>query len=234
LGFGAEKRKISKSSRSFSDETVIISQILSETEKETMKKILSLTALIILFTSAALADIRLETPTPKAAKTPKKAKSIDSDLRIRISSDEKEARLIIPKSQLKQLRAELENLDEEESGSTAALNFSKTKTIASGLFLSLALVFGGVWLARTRKLDLKANKTLVVGAGLFFIGALATVTFANIGPPFEARSITGKIFSPAVHQYKQAWGTIKVETSDSSDGIELIVPDAPKDDRSEE
>jgi len=45
-----------------------------------------------------------------------------------------------------------------------------------------------------------------------------------MGPPPEARSITGKIFTPGVHMYKQASGKIRVEASDN-DWIELIVPD---------
>ena len=54
--------------------------------------------------------------------------------------------------------------------------------------------------------------------------------FANAGPPPEARSITGKMFTPAVHLYKFGYGKVKVETSDDDrDEIELIVPDAPSD-----
>ena len=67
---------------------------------------------------------------------------------------------------------------------------------------------------------------MAVGAILFLCGACAVAAFGNIGPPLEARSITGKIFSQSVHQYKQAWGKIKLETSDTADRIELIVPDA--------
>ena len=113
---------------------------------------------------------------------------------------------------------------------------NRTQTIVSGLFLSLAFVFGGVWLARSRGggSGTKANKTLVVGAGLFLTGALATIAIANVGPPPEARSITGKIFSNAVHTYKQASGRIKLETSDADRGIELIVPDGKSESRTGE
>jgi hypothetical protein len=195
-----------------------------------MKKLFSSIALIAAFAVVAFADVRLpDTPTPK------QTKKIDTWLHISIDKDAKEARLVIPKSQLKQLRAELEQLD--DSDATASLGFSKTQTIVSGLFLSLAFVFGGVWLARSRsgsRSATKANKTLVVGAGLFLTGALATIAIANVGPPPEARSITGKLFSSSVHTYKQASGKIKLETSDEDRGIELIVPDVKSDGRTGE
>lgn len=198
-----------------------------------MKKIFGLSALIFLFSMSAFADIRVETPTPKPEKTPKQAKSIETTLGISLRRDAKEARLIIPKSQIKQLRAGLEQLD-DDADTSASLSFTKTQTVVSGLFLSLALVFGGVWFARSGKNATKTGKTLVIGAILFSTGAFATIAFANIGPPIEARSITGKIFSDAVHQYSQASGKIKVETSDTADYIELIVPDAPGDNKPRE
>lgn len=195
-----------------------------------MKKIFSLCALIAVFSIAGLADVRPpSTPTP----APKPKKAIDTYLNISIQKDAKEARLLIPKSQLKQLRAQLDELDGKPD-TAAFLSFSRTQTIISGLFLSLAFVFGGVWFARVRKPDLKPGKTLVVGAVLFLVGAVATVAFANIGPPIEARSITGKIFTPAVHQYKQASGAIKLETTDDEYGVQLIVPDVPGDKKTDE
>lgn len=183
-----------------------------------MKKLFSSIALIAGLAVVAFADVRL----PDAPK-PKQSKSISTDIFISIDKNAKEARLVIPKSQLKQLRAELEQLDDAEA--TASSNFSKTQTVVSGLFLSLAFVFGGVWLARSRKSDGKTSQALVIGASLFLTGALATISFANIAPPLEVRSITGKIFSESVNRYKRASGRIKVETSDENSGIELIVPD---------
>jgi hypothetical protein len=195
-----------------------------------MKKLFSSVALIALFALIAFADVRLpDTPTPK------QSKKIDTRLRISISKDAKEARLRIPKSQIQMLRAELDELDGGESTATAAttFSFSRTQTIVSGLFLSLAFVAGGVWLARSRgggdRSETKTAKTLIAGAGLFLTGAMATIAFANVGPPPEARSLTGKIFSNSVHVYKQASGKIKLETADETYGdIELIVPEAAK------
>ncbi|MDQ3800361.1 MAG: hypothetical protein M3384_12995 [Acidobacteriota bacterium] len=192
-----------------------------------MKKLFSSIALIALFAVVAFADVRLpDTPTPK------QSKKIDTRLRISISKDAKEARLRIPKSQVQQLRAELDQLDESEPNATAVVTsgFSRTQTIVSGLFLSLAFVAGGVWLARSRggKSGTKTATALIVGAGLSLTGAMATIAFANVGPPPEPRSLTGKIFSNSVHVYKQASGKIRLEISDETDAIELIVPETAK------
>lgn len=196
-----------------------------------MKNFFAVFTLLLAFSIVGFADIRLDTPKPTA--TPKQAKTIDTDMHISISKDTKEARLVIPRSQIKQLRAELGQYD-DDSDAMASLSFTRTQTIVSGLFLSLAFVFGGVWFARSRKTATKTGKALIAGAILFLSGAFATIAFANIGPPMEARSITGKIFTPAVHQYKQAWGKIKLEVSDTANGVELIVPDVPKENNSDE
>jgi hypothetical protein len=193
-----------------------------------MKRILVLLAFFALFANNAFADIA----RPEPNKT-KPSKAIDSRMTIRIDKNAKEAKLIIPKNQLKQLRAELEQLDDDDSDTTAAaasLNFTRAQTVAGGLFLSLAFIFGGFWFARNKKPEVKANKTLAIGAVLFLSGALATIAYANAGPPPEARSISGKMFTPAVHLYKFATGKVKLETSDTAKQIELIVPETPNPD----
>jgi hypothetical protein len=190
-----------------------------------MKRIFSLGALLAIFSIAAFADVRLpDTPKPTP---PKEKKAIETHFRISIQKDAKEARLLIPKDRIKELRAQLDELD-GGTNTAAFLNFSRGQTIIGGLFLSLAMVFGGVWFSRARQTGYKPHKAVVAGAVLFFGGAFAVMTFANVGPPMEARSLTGKIFTPAVHMYKQAWGEIKLETTDD-DEILLIVPDVPSD-----
>jgi hypothetical protein len=186
-----------------------------------MKRIFTLFALITVFSIAAAADVRLPN-TPKPTPTEEK-KSIETDLRIRLRKDAKEARLLIPKDRINELRAQLDELD-GGSNTAAFLSVSRAQTVIGGLFLSLAMVFGGVWLTRARTGGFKPHKAIVAGAGLLFVGAFAVASFANMGPPPEARSITGKIFTPGVHMYKQASGKIRVEASDN-DWIELIVPD---------
>jgi len=191
-----------------------------------MKKLLFASVVLVLFSAAAFADI----PQPKPTPSPKQKKGVQSTLIITLDPDAKDARLIIPKSQVKQLRAQLDEIDGGGEDNTAAVTrgFSGTQTIVSGMFLTLAFVFGGVWLARSGKMSSKTGKTVAVGAFVFLSGALATVVFANIGPPLETRSITSKLFDKQVLRYRQASGMIKLETTDTGSNIELVVPD-PKD-----
>jgi hypothetical protein len=194
-----------------------------------MKKFLVLLAISAFLASNTFADVRLpDTPQPK------QAKSIDAHMTIRFVKDAKEAKLIIPKSQVKQLRAELEQLD-NDSDTNTSLNFTRMQTIISGMFLSLAFVFGGVWFARSRKPELKANKILAIGAILFLTGSFATIAFANVGPPPEARRITSKLFDQSLFKYYGfASGKIKLEITTERDSIELIVPDMRNESRSGE
>src|SRR4051812_7685376 len=108
-----------------------------------MKRLILIIAFAAIAAGSALADIA----RPDPAKTPKTkpSTSIATAMDIRLDPDAKEARLIIPKSQLKQLRAQLDGLDDADDNTAAVTtpSFSRTQTIMSGAFLSLAIVFGG-------------------------------------------------------------------------------------------
>ncbi len=183
--------------------------------------------MFLLASIAAFADI--SRPQPTKTPKPSSSKSIETGMSIRLDANAKEARLIIPKSQVKQLRAALDDMDDSDNTAavTAPAAMSRTQTIVSGMFLSLAIVFGGIWFVRSGKATTKAGKTLVILALLAGIGSAATFVYANAGPPAEARSITGKMFVPAMHMYNGGWGTVRLETGDQTQ-IELIVPN-PKD-----
>ncbi len=193
-----------------------------------MKRIICLSMLILLTSVAAFSDIAPE-KTPKVKPTPKfKMTNTTMTMTIRMDANAKEAVLRIPKSQLKHL-AELEGED-SDSDNTAAVagSFSKTQTIVSGAFLSLALVFGGMWFVRSGKSATKAGKTLVVLAVITAAGSAATLVYANAGPPSALRSISNKLFDKKTFQYWNfASGSIRVETS-PGDTIDLIVPDPPE------
>ena len=197
-----------------------------------MKRIFSFCALLAIFSTAALADIRIP-DTPRPTPSPKEPQAIETQFYITIRKDAKEARLLIPKDQIKELRAQLDAIDGGANAS-ASFGFARAQTIVGGLFLSLAFIAGGVWLTRSRRNGFTPNKTVTAGAVLLAGGVLATVAFANIGPPLDARSITGRLFTDSVHTYKQASGKIKVEISDENYGIRLIVPDTPRDKKAED
>ncbi len=191
-----------------------------------MKRIFSLSLLFTMFSIAAFSDIR-QPDTPKPTPAPKEKKSIESNMRIQLDKNATEARLIIPKSQLKQLRAELEDLD-NDSGNTA-MNVTRTQTIVSGLFLSLAIVFGGVWFSRKRQTDSKISKTIAAGVVVLLVGSAATIAFANMGPPPQLRTISSKLFNKDTFKgWNSANGKVKIEVSDSDGSVELIVPDTDK------
>jgi hypothetical protein len=185
-----------------------------------MKKIIGLFTLCLLLSTFAFADVRLpDTPTPKP--TPK-IKQTDATMRITMDKKATETVLKLNKSSLKQLRAAIDDLDDSNDATAEVRSVSSPQTIIGGLFLSLAFVFGGVWMFRA-----KPSKTVV---GLFFIVSCVLTTtfvFANIAPPLGVRKFTNKTFSEEVNAYGYAAGNIKVEIGDSKSmtkDVELIIP----------
>ena len=180
-----------------------------------MEKLVVSSLILLSLASVSLADVA------KPDKPKKPPKGIDTWMYIKLDRDATKARLIIPRSQLQQLRAELDQIDGDTS---TALTFAATQTIVSGALLSLAFVFGGLWFVRSSA----RNSTSAAAASvLLALGSVAAYVHGNAGPPTEARSITGKMFTQAVHLYKQGSGDIKLEVSDDVETPELIVPDKP-------
>ena len=180
---------------------------------------------ILLLVSTAYADIPRPDRTPTQTK---KTAAVDTYLSIQLDRDAREARLIIPRSQLKALRAELDALDAGSDATAALISADSTtrlQIIVSGVLLSLAVAFGGIWFARRGKSSAKVSRSTAAAMAIFASGALATIVYGNAGPPAEAREITGKMFSPALHVYKFGGGKIKLEVSDTETQPKLIVPD---------
>ena len=190
-----------------------------------MKRTVLLVVAMLVFAAAVMADEAIPTPTKKTPK-PNTQKTIDTEMDIRLDANAKEATLYIPRSQIKQLRAELEGLDDSED-TTAGI--TRTQTLMSGMFMSLAIVFGGMWFVRSGKAATKGAKVAVIGLAVGAIATAATFVYANAGPPDEARSITGKMFSQAVHIYGFGWGRVKLAVSDDA-RIRLVVPN-PKENK---
>ncbi|MEO8650172.1 MAG: hypothetical protein ABI539_13485, partial [Acidobacteriota bacterium] len=162
-----------------------------------MQRLLQTCIVILVCVAIGAADA----PNPEKRKKAE-GKFVDTNLAIRIDKGTKKARLIIPASQLKQLRAELD--DVVDPPNTAGI-FGTSGTVFGGLLLSLAVVTGGLWFGRRSRPISSGFSKAVLLFGIFASGIFAAAVYANIGPPPEARSITGRIFSPAVHSYKQAW-----------------------------
>ncbi len=197
-----------------------------------MRQLILFAAVLLFAAGSTYADIARPEPT----KEPKPSRSIVTRMSIKLDENAKEARLIIPKAQVKQLRAALDQMEDGQDDTAAAASESsitRTQTIVSGAFISLAFIFGGLWFIRSGHASTKAGKTIVVITVLTAVGSAATFVYANAGPPFVARSITGKMFVPEMHIYNGGWGTVRLEVGSQSQ-VELIVPNPPDKPKSEE
>lgn len=195
-----------------------------------MKLIINRTALILflfVFITSAFADI----PSPNKNSKNKTTKSDDVKIRMNITPDRNvtEATLIIPRSMLKQLAAGANGDDSLNAASTSRFNLTPMQTIMFGVFLSLSVVFGGVWFLRSRSQNRNTSRIAMAIATIALCGAATTAVYANAGPPPVARSITSKILIQDA-QYYGVWGEVKVQVSDEARGIELRVP-IPKEDK---
>lgn len=187
-----------------------------------MKSIFVSIAILFIFTSVSFAD--LAPPKPKSTPEPK---SVESRMIIRLDKNANEAVLKISKNNLKELRAQLDQIEDDSETSVASkVGFSRAQTIIGGMFLSLAFVFGGILITRNKKSGEKINKTIVAGAILFLVGSAATFVVANAGPPPQLRTISGKLFDKNTFGYwGQASGAIKIQVVETGNYVELTVPD---------
>lgn len=185
-----------------------------------MKGIFSVCLFMTIFSIVAWADIPpIKTPPPTP---PPVSKSIDSGLKIQLDKSAKDVKLIIPKDQIRQLRAQLDEIDgQPETTAALSLSFSRTQTIVSGLFMSLAVIFAGVWLMRSRKISVRA----AAGIGVLFLSGTAIVASANVPPGQYPNNINDHVFSDEFRRYQGGYTPLKVVVSGNSDrDFKLIVP----------
>lgn len=169
----------------------------------------------------AFADIA--EPRPRPTSTPQTGGRALTPARMYIESsrDATEARLQISQSVLRQLRAEIEA--DGASATTASANPTRrTQTIIAGIFLSLSLAFGGVFIARSRS---RAAKQVALGALVVFAvaGALTFTTLANVRP-LEPRIVDAGSLPRATTLDDQLNGVVRVEIVPEGREIKLIVP----------
>lgn len=178
---------------------------------------LALAALLLLVTVSASADIA----PPDKAKNKSSKDSPMMSMLIQPDLKAREAKLIIPRSLLEQMRAGLDGED-SRGAALAFFNTGGAQTLMAGIFLSLAFAFGGVWLVRSRGQRRLGPASLCVAA-LALSGVAATAAYANAGPPPVARSLTSKILVQEATWYG-AHGEVKVEVTDDQDYIMLVLP----------
>jgi hypothetical protein len=182
-----------------------------------ISKLLVVSALLLTGTTIALADI----PNPDP---PKKSPDSMTRMRIVLDADQKQAKLVIPRSLLQQMRAGADG--ENATGSAAfsgGLSLNRTQTLAAGVFLSLALSFTGLWFITKSKGSARLKNITV--ASLAVSGLLLTgmVVRANAGPPTVARSLTSKVLIQEAQWYG-VYGQVTVEVTNDGDEIKLVVP----------
>ncbi|MEZ5429311.1 MAG: hypothetical protein R2747_23890 [Pyrinomonadaceae bacterium] len=176
-----------------------------------MKKTCGLLILFALLSLNALADV----PPPK------KPVEAEARMAIYLVDDAKEPKIVMSRQMLEHL---LEAGGAEGATVKQSYLTGRTQTMISGLFLSLALIFGGVWLARSKKIG--RSSQMVAGATVMaMVGISVSVALANARPPLYTR-ITSNIFSQGMQAERSAYGSIKIEIVDegSSDVIKLKVP----------
>ena len=195
-----------------------------------MKKILCLVILLLVGTVAMFADIARPGKQTNPVKKPalKVYSNTSTSLTVRLDSNIETPTLRIPRTQLNYLRAQNETGDGDENNTaavTAPGGFSRTQTFVSGVFLSLAIVFGGMWFVRSGKAASKEGKSLVILAVLAGLGSAATFVYADIAPPQFQNDITSKIFNQnAMWRGEATSWNVRVEST-NGDKMELYVPD---------
>lgn len=185
-----------------------------------MKRIIALSAVMMIASISAFADIARP---DKPSKPVSKPKSINSKLFIDTDENLQIATLYVPRSQLKKLSAELEQSGEDEVNTASVTRGSRIQTIVAGAFLSIALVLGGFWFARGGKLSATAGKVIGIIGMAAGLGSAASLVNANVGPPLLT-TINAKIFnSKALDGPLGLTGNIKVVTTNDSE-FHLAVP----------
>ena len=179
-----------------------------------MKRIFGLISLTLLLAIAGFADVRIPdrlmpTPAPTPSATPRIIEK-DAEMEIVISHEVTEPTLIVNKDLFRKYTSE------NVSG-----GIGSTQTIVGGLFLSLAIVFGGVWLARGK---VRMPKTAIGASAAVFLCLAGTIAYANIPPP---RPLNKKLFTDEGSFPRSVYskGDVKVRLSDEDDPeIRLLIP----------
>ena len=186
-----------------------------------MKNITGILLILLIFTLAAFADIKPPIrPAPTSTVAPA---ATEAKMAISVSGFETEATLVIHKSMVEKINAALKAKGEDKLITSAGAGIASTQTIVGGLFLSLALVFGGVWLARAKGPISKPALGIVVFA-IFGMGA--TLVIGNVPPP-KRIPLTSAIIDDKVLGRYVAAGKVKIlipHYESEKDDILLVLP----------
>lgn len=186
-----------------------------------MKKLAGIFILLSLAATAAFADIKPPLPKPSPSAVPVAPEQVG--VTISVSRWEKEGTLVLTKAAIEKINAAMKAKggDIPTIAGEPAPGFS-TQTIVGGLFLSLAFVFGGVWLARSKGQVSKPALGMVL---LAVIGMGVTLVTGNVPPPKRIVLDSGIINADKMNGSVAA-GKMKLLIVDyqSKDDVMLVLP----------
>lgn len=182
-------------------------------------------AALLLAATTALAFADIPGPGRHGRPLPPQNRSVGVFMKISPDEDAKEARLIIPRSIWQEMRAGLDGDDSARSAASLIRFFdmSGPQTVMAGLFLSLSIAFGGIWFVRHRRARPQLTGALLGTLLVTACGTVASIAYANAGPPPSARSLTSRILAQDL-QWWGASGPVKIEITDEGEQITLILP----------
>lgn len=185
--------------------------------KKNKLSLIAVAAVVLMFATAAFADIRpMPMPTPQPAPAPMGANEAQMAIAVSRGGDP-EATLMISRALLDRINA----AEQASKPATAATAFT-SQTIVGGIFISLALVFGGVWLARSNGNGSKPAVGIVV---LAVIGMGTTLAIGNIAPPRRV-GLDADILDKKMVGRIEAGGKVKIEITgnNSRNEVTLLLP----------
>jgi len=173
--------------------------------------------LLIIGFMSIFADI----PSPNSNRVRRQPRPTPVNMKIQPAESASDAKLVIPRNILQQLRASLDDTDQQDAASVISNN-NNSRTIIAGIFMSISLAFGGVWLMRR---GATSGRLVGTAAVIVLIGASGIATGIALGnaPPYFPRSLTSKILTPEL-QWSGASGKVTVEVVADGDQITLVLP----------
>ena len=179
-----------------------------------MKKTFIATAAIVALLASALyafGDIARPKPTPKSL--------LYSGLTITSDPKAFEARLVISENTLKNLQ-DAGARGNGDAALSQKIMHSSGRTMMAGLFMFLAISFGGIWIARSsQRRNTKAIAAAILVAAIFGVGTI--MVRANAGPPGYIR---WQNLPQNLKDAKETSGGVSIEVVPGDEDMRLIIP----------
>lgn len=167
--------------------------------------------------------VNTKAPDPTPAPGPKPEKVHEAQMTLSLSGWSDQPTLVLTKAMVDKINAAARDNGMETAGPAGAVgSFGSTQTIAAGVLLSLAMVFGGIWLARSKGNVPKPALGILL---LAICGATATLVIGNVPPPKRV-ALSSKIINDQALQNSIATGKVQIMIVDydTKDDISLIIP----------